>query len=51
MKIIQLTPGTGNFYCGNCIRDNALVSALKRLGHDSLIVPLYFPMITDEQAA
>jgi glycosyltransferase involved in cell wall biosynthesis len=51
MKIIQLTPGTGNFYCGNCIRDNALVNALRKLGHDAVIGPMYLPMLTDEPAA
>ncbi len=30
MKIVQLTPGTGSFYCGACIRDNALVTGLRR---------------------
>jgi len=51
MKIIQLTPGTGNFYCGNCIRDNALVNALRKLGHDTLMGPMYLPMMTDEPTA
>jgi len=50
MKIIQLTPGTGNFYCGTCIRDNALVNALRKLGHDALIGPMYLPILTDEPA-
>ncbi len=35
-------------YCGNCFRDNALVSALRRQGHDTLMVPLYLPMTLDE---
>ena len=51
MRIIQITPGTGNFYCGNCIRDNTLVTALRALGHDVTMVPLYLPMHTDEHSA
>lgn len=35
-------------YCGNCFRDNALVAALRRQGHDTLMVPLYLPMTLDE---
>lgn len=44
MRIFQLTAGTGRFYCGTCLRDNALVLALRRLGHDVVMVPLYLPM-------
>lgn len=51
MRIIHLTPGTGNFYCGSCLRDNALVKALRQRGHDVLMVPLYLPVVTDEPAA
>lgn len=50
MRIIQLTPGTGNFYCGACLRDNALVRALRAKGHDVLMVPLYLPVAIDEPA-
>lgn len=50
MKIVQITAGTGNFHCGNCVRDNALVSELQKLGHEALMVPLYLPMVTDEPA-
>jgi glycosyltransferase involved in cell wall biosynthesis len=35
-------------YCGNCVRDNALVSTLRTLGHDALMVPLYLPLTVDE---
>jgi glycosyltransferase involved in cell wall biosynthesis len=48
MRIIQLTPGTGSFHCGACMRDNTLVTALRDLGHDAVIVPLYLPMTLDE---
>ena len=33
MRIIQLTPGTGDFHCGTCIRDSALVVGLRERGH------------------
>lgn len=48
MKIVQITPGTGTFYCGCCIRDNALVIEWRRQGHEALMVPLYLPFVTDE---
>ena len=48
MDILQLTPGAGNMYCGNCLRDNALVGALRALGHQVLMVPLYLPLTLDE---
>jgi glycosyltransferase involved in cell wall biosynthesis len=51
MRILQLTPGTGNFYCGSCLRDNALVRGLRARGHDVLMVPLYLPVVVDEPAA
>jgi glycosyltransferase involved in cell wall biosynthesis len=51
VKIVQLTPGTGGFYCGSCIRDNALVRGLRERGHDALLVPLYLPHVVDEENA
>lgn len=51
MRIVKLTPGTGNFYCGSCIRDNALANALRAMGHDVLMVPLYLPHVLDEHEA
>ena len=47
MKIVLLTPGTGNFHCGNCIRDQALAPALRRLGHDAIILPMYLPILAE----
>ncbi len=49
MNIIQITPGAGAMYCGNCLRDNALVAALRKMGHDVLMVPLYLPLTLDEE--
>ena len=36
-------------YCGNCFRDNALVAALRGMGHDVMMVPLYLPLTLDEE--
>ncbi|MCK5565902.1 MAG: glycosyltransferase family 4 protein [Planctomycetes bacterium] len=45
MKIAQLTPGSGdNFYCENCLRDIALIKALRRTGHDITMIPMYLPL-------
>ena len=49
MNIIQITPGAGNMYCGNCFRDNALVAALRKDGHEVTMVPLYLPLMLDEE--
>ncbi|MEW6303973.1 MAG: glycosyltransferase family 4 protein [Verrucomicrobiota bacterium] len=48
MNIVQITPGAGGMYCGNCFRDNALVAALRQQGHSTLMVPLYLPMTLEE---
>ncbi len=51
MRIVVITAGTGSFHCGSCMRDNALVAELCRQGHDALLVPLYLPMVLDEDEA
>jgi glycosyltransferase involved in cell wall biosynthesis len=48
VNIIQITPGAGAMFCGNCFRDNALVAALRKQGSDVLMVPLYLPLTLDE---
>ena len=48
MRIVQLTPGSGGtFYCENCLRDGAMIPAMRRAGHDALMVPLYLPPYLD----
>lgn len=47
MRIAVLTPGTGSFHCGTCLRDQALARELRTLGHDVLFVPLYLPPTLD----
>ncbi len=49
MNIVHITPGAGGMYCGGCFRDNALVGALRKLGHSTLMVPLYLPLTLDEE--
>lgn len=50
MRIYQLVPGSGGtFYCQNCLRDYALVRALRRMGHDVVVVPLYLPPLGFEE--
>jgi glycosyltransferase involved in cell wall biosynthesis len=49
MKILSLTAGAANMYCGSCLRDNALATELKRQGHDVLLLPMYTPTLTDER--
>ena len=48
MKIVYIVPGTGGtFYCQNCMRDIELVRALRRMGHDVLMIPVYLPVLID----
>jgi glycosyltransferase involved in cell wall biosynthesis len=49
LRIVQLTPGAGKMYCGACLRDNALVAALRRLGHSVVMAPLYLPLTLEER--
>jgi glycosyltransferase involved in cell wall biosynthesis len=48
VNLVHLTPGAGAMYCGGCLRDNALVAALRKLGHQVTMVPLYLPLTLDE---
>ena len=48
LRIVQLTPGAGKMFCGACLRDNALVAELRRLGHAATMTPLYLPLTLDE---
>ncbi len=50
MKITFLTPGTGSYYCGACMRDNALANALIKDGHEAELLPMYLPLMLDEDS-
>lgn len=49
MRITLLIPGTGSFFCGSCLRDNALAKGLRALGHEVAQVPLYLPFFLEEE--
>jgi glycosyltransferase involved in cell wall biosynthesis len=51
LRIAILAAGAAGMYCGSCIRDNQLALALKRLGHDVVMIPLYTPVKTDVESA
>ncbi|MDR1779936.1 MAG: glycosyltransferase family 4 protein [Tannerella sp.] len=45
MKILFIVPGSGDpFYCGNCFRDNLQANALRKAGHEVVVMPLYLPL-------
>ena len=45
MKVLFIMPGAGDsFYCGNCFRDNLQAMALRKAGHEVIIMPLYLPL-------
>jgi len=48
MRILYLTGGAGQMYCGSCLRDNALATELIARGHDVTLLPIYTPTRTDE---
>ena len=49
MRIVYLAAGAAGMYCGSCLHDNALASALLKAGEDVLLVPTYTPLRTDEK--
>src|ERR1700709_792953 len=46
--ISVLAAGAGGMYCGSCMRDNALASSLRRMGHDVTLIPLYTPLRSEQ---
>jgi glycosyltransferase involved in cell wall biosynthesis len=48
MRIAYITSGAGGMYCGSCMRDNTLATALTALGHECVLIPTYTPLRTDE---
>lgn len=49
LRLFQITPGAGKMYCGACMRDNALVTELRKQGHAAVMAPLYLPLTLDEE--
>ncbi len=50
MKYAYIATGAANMYCGSCMRDNTLVAAIKALGHDICMIPMYTPLRVDEES-
>jgi glycosyltransferase involved in cell wall biosynthesis len=48
MNIAYITAGAAGMFCGSCMHDNTLVAALRKAGHDALLIPTYTPIRTDE---
>lgn len=49
MKIAYLAAGAAGMYCGSCLHDNTLATALIQGGDEVLLIPTYTPLRTDEQ--
>ncbi|MEZ5317546.1 MAG: glycosyltransferase family 4 protein [Vicinamibacterales bacterium] len=49
MRLLYLTAGAAEMYCGTCLRDNAMAAALMARGHDVVLTPVYTPTTTDER--
>lgn len=48
MKIAYIAAGAAGMYCGSCLHDNTLATALLAAGHDVALLPTYTPLRTDE---
>jgi len=51
MILLFVSPGTGSYHCGVCMKDNALVNELRAQGHDAVMLPMYLPHVLDESPA
>jgi glycosyltransferase involved in cell wall biosynthesis len=49
MKIAYLGAGAAGRYCGACLHDNTLATALGKLGEEILLLATYTPLRTDEE--
>jgi len=48
-RIAYITAGAAGMYCGSCMHDNTLATALQRQGADAVLIPMYTPIRTDEE--
>ena len=48
MRIAYVAAGAAGMYCGSCLHDNTLASALLTQGHEVALIPTYTPIRTDE---
>ena len=49
MRIAYITAGAAGMYCGTCMQDNSLATALIDSGHEVSLLPTYTPTRTDEK--
>lgn len=49
--VAYVTAGAGGMICGSCLADNTLATALRALGVDAILVPVYTPIRTDQPDA
>jgi glycosyltransferase involved in cell wall biosynthesis len=49
VRILSITAGAADMFCGSCLRDNALARELLGRGHDVTLQPVYTPTVTDEE--
>ena len=49
MRILSITAGAANMFCGSCLRDNALARDLIAMGHDVTLMPVYTPTRVDDE--
>lgn len=49
MKIVHLVAGAGGMYCGSCLYGNTLAAAMRKLGEEAILAPMYTPIRTDEE--
>jgi glycosyltransferase involved in cell wall biosynthesis len=49
MKVVHLVAGAGGMYCGSCLHGNTLVGALRRVGCDAVLLPMYTPLRTEDE--
>jgi glycosyltransferase involved in cell wall biosynthesis len=47
MRIAYIATGAAGMYCGTCLQDNTLATALLAQGHDVVLIPTYTPTRTD----
>ena len=48
MRVVHLAAGAAGMYCGTCLHDCRLTTALRAQGRDVVLVPLYTPLRSDE---
>jgi len=48
-RVAYLTSGAAGMMCGSCLHDNTLARALNSCGVDTVLIPTYTPIRTDEK--